>query len=171
MNRYTIIGTVAVLVVLGVFGLSPSKQEQVWQPVPISETVTQFPVTAADAITEESETIETMEGYYAVRSGRGAEENPDYTYTCDVFVVKNEGPLIDYFLNLYNVVGNTVNRVDSDGNLVLNLYLNNLSAADISTVKNSDVQHMIKLEVQKMIQWGKGASPCSSFVTILKVEK
>ena len=154
---------------LGVFWLSPSKQEQVWQPVPISETATQLPSTITDAITEESEAIEIMEGYYIARSGREAGENPDYNYTCDAFVVKSRGPLVDYFLNLYNVVGNTVNRVDSNGNLVLNLYLNNLSVADISTVKNSDAQRMIKLEVQKTIQGGKGAGPCYSFVNILKV--
>ena len=158
------------LVVLGIFLLFPSKQEQVLQSIPISKTVTQLPATTTDAITEESEAIETMEGYYVARSGRGDWENHNNEYTCDTFVIKSSGPLADYFLNMITQ-GNTVNVKDPQGNLMLNIELGNLSAADKAALKNSNPQNLIKLVVQKKVQVGKGVDMCFSFLNIVKVEE
>lgn len=149
-----------ILLTVGVFLYSREQRE-----IPISQEQNRG---QDQAVTWDSRNIEIWEGYYLERSGRGATEDPDYEYTCDTFVIKNDGPLVDYYVRTVER-GNTINRKNVDGYLQFNLELSQLDTSEKLIIKGSNAQNLIKIEVQKKLEPGKGAHPCHSFVDILKV--
>jgi hypothetical protein len=119
-------------------------------------------------IGENSTTTAVFVGYYTTRNVIGVDGNEPET--CSAFIVfKDDDPLFVYFSDMVKQ-GNTVNALDSKGNLILNVDLNAVSTATKEKLITSTSVVPITLNVQKRILHGKGASACASFVNILSIQ-
>ena len=66
--------------------------------------------------------------------------------------------------------GNTVNRLDSKGNLMLNIDLRRISQVDRDTILKSTSDSQVSIMVADIGGSGKDADYCSSFVNILSAK-
>lgn len=132
-------------------------------PEPIPSTVP-----SVSAISEDSTTTATFTGYYTTRKTHN--EDGVAPIECPILVVsKSDNPLFVYFSDMAKQ-GNTVNSLDVNGNLLLNINLD-ATAPDIKKkVMASIKSYPMTLQVQKRPLLGKDASPCTTFVDILSVE-
>lgn len=63
--------------------------------------------------------------------------------------------------------GNTVNKLDKDDNLLINIDLNNLDSVTKSLIQSSSKNNSVELGVIRRTPRPMGASTCSNFVEIL----
>ncbi|HVS79488.1 MAG TPA: hypothetical protein VHF05_00750 [Candidatus Paceibacterota bacterium] len=118
-----------------------------------------------NVIGEESTTTTSFLGYYLTNNSVAGKPKE-----CSIFVIpKSSDPLFDFFSEMVQQ-GNTVNSIDSKGDLFLNVDLANVSTVDKARVVSSTESNPIILDVQKKRMEGKDAGPCTSFVDILSVE-
>ena len=128
-NKRRAVLVLAALVVLGVI---------IWWPRP------------TEIVSETSENEFDVHGYYEKRS-RGWYD--DYKeHLCDSFyVLGGDDTIIDYFRKMV-MRGNTVNQMNSDGKLIINLDLSSLSPADVDKIKSSNSLSNITLRLKKLLR-------------------
>ncbi len=126
-------------------------------------------------IDEATEISGSLQGYYYSYVKTGEYVDVPFNETCDAFVVKdgdeNGKKIRDYFLNLVKT-GNTVNSISKNNELIINLDandVNRLNLIDKEKLKSSSDTKVIVIQVKKLIQEGKDASPCYSFVDLYGV--
>jgi hypothetical protein len=108
-----------------------------------------------------------LEGYYttADRVDWG-----DVSVKCDVLTVTGGSKsLISDFIDWVKS-GNAVNRLDSKQNLLLNIFLDNLSDQERLKIKKSSPANPVVLRVIRTIPQGRAAGSCFSFVDIITVQ-
>lgn len=124
------------------------------------------------------DTIYKVDGYYSTYDQLmyPLDYDPEYdpypaTTTCSVFtVLHGNNEVISYFKDQI-ARGNTVNRLDEIGNLVLNLDL-----GDITSLKHEELllesnkQEQVSLDIKVKRPLGKGANYCQSMITIVSVQ-
>ncbi len=118
---------------------------------------------AQPTVTEESQPQGVFKGYYErLREDRGSQ-------TCNTLVVVggHEG-LITYFKALVTY-GNSVNTINKDGNLQINLPWSEMPESDRSRILASTPNQPVQIELKKKIPEGKGASTCFSFLSFVRV--
>ncbi|GEM_PF-1895867 len=121
--------------------------------------------TSIGEINEDSENKSEFKGYYTNITQNFYNE----IKVCDSFVVTDgDSRLVTYFKNMVNE-GNTVNQINTDGNLVIHLNLSETDSQGAIKIKNSSKSDPVIIEFQKNIQAGKDAGNCHSFFKILKV--
>lgn len=151
---------IALLVIGGYFVLNKSSS--------ITSTPSSRIPTNIAGINEDSTTTATFVGYYTTIRKQNAEE--DISTTCNVFVThKGNDSLFQYFSKLVRE-GNTVNSLDEDGDLILNLDFDHLTIEEQRKIISSTKENPITLLVQKKAFTGKDAGPCTSFVDILSIK-
>jgi hypothetical protein len=108
-----------------------------------------------------------LKGYYTTVDGVAWGDVPE---KCDVLTVTGGSKsLINDFTDWINS-GNAVNRLDSKQNLLLNIFLDNLSDQERSKIKKSSPSNPVELRVIRTIPQGRAAGSCSSFVDIITVQ-
>jgi hypothetical protein len=116
-----------------------------------------------------TENVADFSGYYVKRENVYGEENTG-PFTCDSFVVLNgDEALTKYFKDMVEK-GNTVNALDGNKNLRINLDLNLASSTDKVKIINSTKEKPVTLTLKKKVEPGKGAPACYSFFNILEVK-
>lgn len=138
--------------------------------VPASVVATPTPNASYDpsVIGEESTTTAVFVGYYGTRLWPAHEGTP--AQTCSIFVVqKSDDPLFTYLTDIVRQ-GSTLNALDADGNLLLNIDLDAVTVDIKSTVMASTKLKNVPLTVQKKALIGKGANACFSVVNILSTQ-
>lgn len=109
--------------------------------------------------------ITTIRGHYAQKEKSAWGE----TKTCDTLVFSGGRPeFYDRFSDMVDQ-GNTVNSKDDDGNLMLNLSLELLSASDQQKITSSTKDNPVDLTVFLHLPKETGAPACFSFFNILQV--
>ncbi len=88
---------------------------------------------------------------------------------CDVLVVVDGHEELIGDLKDWVQRGNSVNEINSEGNLVINLSLDTLTPAAINQIKNSSPTNKVQLMVVRITPQPRGASSCTSFVDIIAV--
>jgi len=125
--------------------------------------------TSTSTVSWNTENMGDFSGYYVKRENVYGEENTG-PFVCDSFVVLNGNePLIKYYKDMVEK-GNTVNALDENGSLRINLDLNGISDVNRSKIINSSKNNPIILALKKKIEPGKGAPACHSFFEILEVK-
>lgn len=89
---------------------------------------------------------------------------------CDVLVVTGGDSLLISTLEDMVERGNTVNSLDENGNLLMNIETEKLSVQDSERILNSTVSNPANLLVAEKVPEGRAASVCHSFVSITSVE-
>lgn len=116
--------------------------------------------------------LHTVEGFAKLK-GYYETETRDYfdkEFSCDTLVVTGGSQsLIDHFTSWIRI-GNTVNSLDKEGNVVLNLDLTEISSLDNSKIKASNPNNEVELSVIRRMSEDRGAAPCESFVNIIKAD-
>ncbi len=121
-----------------------------------------------EAIGETSTPTGVFYGYYTTRTFEDPEWEPR---VCDVFVAdKSDDPLFQYFSDLVRK-GNTVNSLDAEGKLLMNIDLKGVTPQVKEKIVTSTSGSPIFLEVRKKRMEGKDAMPCFSFVDSLSVKE
>lgn len=88
---------------------------------------------------------------------------------CDTLVVTDGNqPLIDNLKEWVNN-GNTMNSINENGQLVANIYLDNLSLEEQQFITSSTPDDPVDLSVIRKTPEGRGAPACESFLDIIKV--
>lgn len=85
---------------------------------------------------------------------------------CDEFVVKSGTEKIIKSLRDWVKQGNTVNRIDDQGNLVINIDLVTVSKRTRDIIVKTNSENPIILNVFRKIPGGKGVGNCYSFINI-----
>lgn len=167
--KTTAIILMVLLIVGGFFAINKSsstfqpKDGYSTKPAPSSEV----PTNIAE-INENSTTTASFVGYYTTIRKQNAEEN--ISIACNAFVThKSNDSLFQYFSKLVQE-GNTVNSLDEDDDLILNLDFDHITTEKQKKITSSTKENPIILLVQKRAFAGKGAGPCSSFVDILSIK-
>jgi hypothetical protein len=172
--------TILTIIIATVFGLSyyfifklPEKELELPQNnvqtkeenVPVANNLNN------NIISEDSENIGDFKGYYVKKIIPGEyqiQEGGDLTdrvfvatTTCDTFVIlSGNQPIIDYYKELITS-GNGINSLDKNGNLIVNIDIDNLDISKKLTVLNSNQTNPISITLQKNILQGRGAGHCS----------
>ena len=93
------------------------------------------------------------------------------TYQCDQFVVTEGGETFTQSFQEMVESGNSVNQIDENGYLVLNLNFSEITATNVSLIKGSAVSNPVSVSLEKVEQGlGQGTGPCHSFVNITEVK-
>ncbi len=126
-------------------------------------------------ITENIEYDAELVGYYTTweksydSSDFNGEEGP-VSFTCDTLVVTGgDDKLIGYFRGLISG-HNTVNRLDENNNLLLNLDFSEIADSEKNEILSSSLAHPVSIKVRKKIEPGRSARPCESFFKIISVK-
>ncbi len=163
---------VVLLIVGGSYYLYSQNNNQVKQTPSTTATATK----ESNMVEEDSQNIGQFTGYYKgdVIGGCIQMEGQDSgectnvaTSTCDTFVVtEGDKPMVSYFKNLVTI-GNTVNHLDNEGRLVLNIDMYGIENKKGKQIIKSDERNPITITLQKKIQWGGGAGLCGTFVKVI----
>ena len=134
-----------------------------------SQTKNQQVNTVNEIINQDSKNKAQFTGYYLSKTvgGRipveGGTEG-EYVYvatsTCDSFVVLggNES-LINYFKDLIKI-GNTINKLDEKGNLIVNIDMSNVDVSKKILIVNSNKTKPITIDVEKTARPDSGQNIC-----------
>lgn len=145
-----IILVVLVLILAGIYAVTNKNESQ-----------------KVESITEDSETIGDFNGYYTTYDKYS--DWDEATSTCPALVVfSGNKELIKYFSDMVDI-GNSVNRKDVNGNLVINLDTTILDPKTLSLLQNSFKDNPITITLQKKIQKGVDAPTCYSFFKIVRI--
>ncbi len=119
-------------------------------------------VEEGSTITEESRQLGLFAGYYTT-----FEQNiwdSDSTRLCHALVVTDgDRELTQYFIDMVVEGGNTVQHIDSEGRLVLNLPWDSIPQVDKERIQASSEDSQITLSLRKKIPRGTEAPACYSF--------
>lgn len=153
MNRVALIALLLLLIVLA----------SVWL-LEKNKTATPLPVA------EESETQGVFKGYYEAEVKPGIASDGIPSQTCNTFVVEEgHSELVAYFKDMV-VSGNTVQTLNQNGQLRINLPWNEISDSDRAVILASSPNEPATIELRKKIQEGKGtADRCHSFFSFVGV--
>ncbi len=128
----------------------------------------QVSTSTTPTISPETENIGEFVGYYTNQKRYWIENTGPYI--CDEFVIlKGDSTITDYFKAMVEY-GNSINRIDENGNLILAISLENISSEINTRVKRSTEVHPVQLTLKKKVQSGRGAPECYSFFDILSVD-
>ncbi len=126
----------------------------------ISERVSNVPIGESTIIAGE------FAGYYESYTLKFDDQSE---FRCDAFVVlTGHKELEKYFIAMVEG-GNTVQRLDGEGRLMLNLDLDGMSGDEADAIRTSTPKQPITLRLEKKEQEGKGAHPCHSFVRYIGI--
>jgi hypothetical protein len=119
------------------------------------------------AITETSETIGEFMAYYTPYEDTAWGE----TKMCDSMTIVSGDNLLTYSTDMVKQ-GNTVNKLNEQGELVMHFDLSHLLPYEKEMIKNSTSNNPVILTVQKYaVLGGKEAAVCHSFTKILSVRE
>ncbi len=107
-----------------------------------------------------------IEGYYQSIEREAWGE----TKKCDSFVVTGGSQVFRDFMQNLVKIGNTVNLLDENKNVVINIDVSKLSQIDKTKILNSKESKFVKLSILKPTLEAHGAPVCYSFVEILNVK-
>jgi nitrate reductase NapAB chaperone NapD len=93
----------------------------------------------------------------------------DEHVTCDVLVVTGGSEELIEDLKAWVNRGNSVNKIDNEGKLIVNIDLEKLSPQDSNIIKNSNLNNPVKINLVRVTPQGGGASYCASFIDIVGV--
>ena len=113
----------------------------------------------------------TIEGYAKLKGYYHKYESDNFgtLMVCDSLIVTGGSQaLIDNFTYLIDE-GNSLNKIDKNGNLLVNIKSNELSPIITQKIKSSNINNQIELDVIRKTPEGRGASTCTSFIEILSV--
>jgi hypothetical protein len=135
-------------------------------PPAIIETQYSFP-SAFESVSSTKPAIYEVAGYYSKLEKRNEYDGSFYdTSTCDTFITnKNENDLTLRMAKLIEA-GNTVNAFTENGDLRLNISLNDTDEALKKVIQDSSVNSPVLILMSEPERDGKGAGPCTSFVKI-----
>lgn len=108
----------------------------------------------------------SLSGYYTTYSKK---DWGDVDVTCDALVVTSGNTKLIGNLMAWIKQGNSINKLNDKGELVLNINLKSLSENIQQKIKSSSVSSLINLDVIRILPVGRGASACTSFVDIITV--
>ena len=92
------------------------------------------------------------------------------TTTCSSFtVIGGDNKFISYYRNIISM-GNTLNRLNEDGNLMINIDLKELQTDIKNSLLKSNKQSQISLNVKVMPLLERDAGYCESRLTIISVQ-
>lgn len=112
--------------------------------------------------------FEDVNGYYSKETKTITFDVGDTrTYMCDTFIMsKSDGPVTGE-MSGYIRAGNTVNGFTNNGDLKLNIDLSIIDPVLKNKIITSTLQKTIKLRISNRELEGKGAHPCTSFISII----
>jgi|SRR3989344_3563596 len=112
-------------------------------------------------------TVEVVTGYYSEIEREGWEGE---AVRCNVFVVEpmdQKGDIIENLL--YHIsYGNTVNSIDANGNLEVNIDFSGVSENKRNMIRMSSKDNKIDISLQRKVSEDGGVPSCFSFVTIVE---
>lgn len=124
----------------------------------------------APAELADSENRAELRGYYRQEERGGSEMLDGETLTCDQFVIREGGEEFSQEYRSMIARGNTVNQLDPEGNLVLNLDLEQVNESRQAEIQATTQANPGVIELRKVDQGpGRGVGPCYSFVEIVDV--
>ena len=86
---------------------------------------------------------------------------------CDTLIVNGGNEmLIKHLLEEVNQ-GNTINKIDEKNNLIVTLSLANIDPTDKNIIQSSSLGNPVELEVIRIVEGGRGAPVCYSFIEII----
>lgn len=112
-------------------------------------------------------------GYYEsiVREGSTAETVvPQKTLVCPAFKVTSAPEFFQKAFKQLVERGNTVNRLDKEGRLVLAVSFNNLEALEIERIRRANRQQPVSLTLLKPVGPDGEIFECGSLFQVLRVE-
>lgn len=116
----------------------------------------------------DSEIRAQVKGYYRQEERGAGEMFGDETFMCDQLVITEGGEEFSQEYRDMIADGNTVNQLDANGNLILNLDLEAVGESKQAEIKASTEEEPVMVDLRKVEQGlGHGVSPCYSFVEII----
>lgn len=108
-----------------------------------------------------------LDGFYTTYTKQGWSGNE---VTCDAFrVVNGSGPMFEHFMELITT-GNSLNALDSQGNLMIRIDITDLDKQNLEVLKKSSEDSNVTLSFIRRTPEGRSAGDCESVITILDVE-
>jgi hypothetical protein len=107
----------------------------------------------------------SLKGYFITYN----KKDRDVDVTCAALVIKSGNTKLIDNLIAWVKNGNSINRINDKGELLLNIDLSSLSESIQQKIKSSTESNLIDVNVIRILPRGMGAPGCTSFVDIIGV--
>ena len=109
-----------------------------------------------------------LTGHFGIFERLGMEDVPQQ---CDSFIVQAAPEeLLEKYWSLLEM-GNSVNRMNEDGNLIMNIRLDPLTEGEQELIRNSTAERPVSIFVYIRPPTETGIGTCSSMMRVLRVEQ